>query len=1162
MNLIIDLLKFPPNSDFLPRRVNPRFEFHILADIRKKYQFDEILYAISGNVIFANFQTVRSFAKKMNDRRNLVRYPDRAIHAGQLNAMGLIDEINHFMMRRYEEVENPGVVARAINYLYGKIGEEQTRSALMSFSTFFPSSEVYRGGMSTEKYLSLSTGGKPHTEIVLEEIILLWFANINPAFSKFHELFDDVRLRETTAYSVIIESLRNFFGSEKSFGPGKQTIFELLYEPILASPHSLDGQLAYIRKRWGMMLSKQFIDKMAGAGDLIKEETKQRFYGGEVSTPVPRYGRGTTAEEIDQERFTSDLEWMPNVILLAKNIYVWLDQLSKKYQRSIQRLDEIPDEELDQLTRWNITGLWLIGIWERSPASQTIKRMTGNPEAVSSAYSLYDYDIANDLGGEDAFRNFESRAWQRGIRLAGDMVPNHVGLYSKWVIEHPEYFIQSEHAPFPNYRFTGVNLSSAPGIEIRIEDGYWTKQDAAVVFQRIDRGTGSVRYLYHGNDGTNMPWNDTAQLDFLKADVREAVIQTIFHVARKFSIIRFDAAMVLAKKHFHRLWYPEPGSGGDIPSRADHAMSNEMFDQLFPVEFWREVVDRINRDMPNTLLLAEAFWMLEGYFVRTLGMHRVYNSAFMHMIMKEENANYRELIRNTLAYNPEILKRYVNFMSNPDERTAVDQFGKEDKYFGVAMMMVTMPGLPMFGHGQIEGFTEKYGMEYRKAYYDELPDQHLLARHEREIFPILKKRYLFSQVSNFELFDFHTTYGHVSENLIVYSNSVGEERVLFCYNNKYDSVSGTIGRSVLKVNSDGAEVKDKTIGEALGLNRNEKYFYILKEHRTGLHFIRSGKELCGQSIHLSLRGFEYQLFMNFREVYDTNGEYTRLADVLKGSGVSDVDRSLKELRLMPVHKAFRKLCDRKNLHTFEILLSSSDKGDSLRSSAVIENIDGDYTEFLHQAGNFLGITADVEVSMELFREDMIRTQMLVRPNASAFASLKNQHVFLFALIVLHGLTEGSTQNDKREQKNILDDLLLEDIVDEITAEKDREPSHHYSHLAGILLKYDRVAAIVLNKGNLEQFSLLLDEPGVQQFIQTNTYQGITYYSKERFGLFVIWLMFIALLQQKEKIDLKNSAWLAIVNRSTTLNSELNRIAEATGYQLHALKEQLSKQNKR
>jgi len=77
----------------------------------------------------------------------------------------------------------------------------------------------------------------------------------------------------------------------------------------------------------------------------------------------------------------------------------------------------------------------------------------------------------------------------------------------------------------------------------------------------------------------------------------------------------------------------------------------------------------------------------------------------------EENDKYRQTIKNILEFNPEILKRFVNFMSNPDERTAIDQFGKEGKYFGAAVLLTTMPGLPMFGHGQIEGFTEKYGTE-------------------------------------------------------------------------------------------------------------------------------------------------------------------------------------------------------------------------------------------------------------------------------------------------------------------------------------------------------------------------------------------------------------------------------------------------------------------
>ena len=85
-------------------------------------------------------------------------------------------------------------------------------------------------------------------------------------------------------------------------------------------------------------------------------------------------------------------------------------------------------------------------------------------------------------------------------------------------------------------------------------------------------------------------------------------------------------------------------------------------------------------------------------------------------------------------------------MNNPDERTAVEQFGKGDKYFGVCTLMITMPGLPMFGHGQIEGYAEKYGMEYRRAYWDESPDPWLVERHEREIVPLLRRRNLFDEL--------------------------------------------------------------------------------------------------------------------------------------------------------------------------------------------------------------------------------------------------------------------------------------------------------------------------------------------------------------------------------------------------------------------------------
>jgi hypothetical protein len=270
------------------------------------------------------------------------------------------------------------------------------------------------------------------------------------------------------------------------------------------------------------------------------------------------------------------------------------------------------------------------------------------------------------------------------------------------------------------------------------------------------------------------------------------VIQTILHVARKFPIIRFDAAMTLTKRHYQRLWFPEPGTGGAIRREPSMADGGE-FNRLMPEEFWRQVVDRVAEEASETLL-AEAFWLLEGYFVRTLGMHRVYNSAFMNMLKDEENSKYRSVIKNTLEFNPEVLKRFVNFMSNPDEETALFQFGKGDKYFGVCTMMVTMPGLPMFGHGQIEGFAEKYGMEYRYAKWDERPDWDFMGRHEREIFPLMKRRHLFAQVQNFLLYDFFAPEGYVNEDVFAYSNRSGDEQALVIYHNKFGSARGGCGR--------------------------------------------------------------------------------------------------------------------------------------------------------------------------------------------------------------------------------------------------------------------------------------------------------------------------------------------------------------------------------
>ena len=67
-------------------------EFHVSRAARDRYQFDESLFSISGSVVFANFHAARLFAQRMNQRRDLVAFPEQAIRASQINALGLIHE--------------------------------------------------------------------------------------------------------------------------------------------------------------------------------------------------------------------------------------------------------------------------------------------------------------------------------------------------------------------------------------------------------------------------------------------------------------------------------------------------------------------------------------------------------------------------------------------------------------------------------------------------------------------------------------------------------------------------------------------------------------------------------------------------------------------------------------------------------------------------------------------------------------------------------------------------------------------------------------------------------------------------------------------------------------------------------------------------------------
>jgi hypothetical protein len=278
----------------------------------------------------------------------------------------------------------------------------------------------------------------------------------------------------------------------------------------------------------------------------------------------------------------------------------------------------------------------------------------------------------------------------------------------------------------------------------------------------------------------------------------------------------------------------------------------------------------------------------------------------MNMMRDEENAKYRSVIKNTLEFDPDIMKRYVNFMSNPDERTAIDQFGKGDKCFGVAAVMATLPGLPMFGHGQIEGFTEKYGMEYQWPRYEENADHWLVERHEREIAPLLHRRWLFAESRNFLLYDFFEASGSVDENVFAYSNRKGGERALVVYNNRYGTARGTIDFSAAYADKGAGQLRQQRLCEGLGVTEDSCFVLAFRDSLTGLEYLRRALDVAERGLTLDLHAYQCHVFMDWRELRSTAEQpWDRLCDQLNGNGVASLDDALVNLELRPVHEALR-----------------------------------------------------------------------------------------------------------------------------------------------------------------------------------------------------------------------------------------------------------------
>ena len=137
-------------------------EFHIARQARERYEFSAALFSFTGNVIFTSLDACREFAHRINTVRQAHLHPERVVHAGQLYAMGLIDEASHVLFARYREQYDPELMTAALDWFGTRVGTNKLERMLLTFVEQFPGQSVMRGLETPKQWLAGSTDGIPH----------------------------------------------------------------------------------------------------------------------------------------------------------------------------------------------------------------------------------------------------------------------------------------------------------------------------------------------------------------------------------------------------------------------------------------------------------------------------------------------------------------------------------------------------------------------------------------------------------------------------------------------------------------------------------------------------------------------------------------------------------------------------------------------------------------------------------------------------------------------------------------------------------------------------------------------------------------------------------------------------------------------------------------
>jgi hypothetical protein len=444
----------------------------------------------------------------------------------------------------------------------------------------------------------------------------------------------------------------------------------------------------------------------------------------------------------------------------------------------------------------------------------------------------------------------------------------------------------------------------------------------------------------------------------------------------------------------------------------------------------------------------------------------------------------------------------------------------------------------MFGHGQIEGYREKYGMEYKQAYWEEEPDGHLVWLHEQRIFPLLRCRALFSGSENFVLYDFYTGNG-VNEDVFAYSNRVGDQRGLVLYHNRYATTSGWVRESVAfaaNADSDHTELRRTTLTAALDLVNDDRVYYSFRDHTLGLVFLRNSRELSEKGLYAELGEYEFHVFTDFCENReDEAGTWGQLCSALNGRGVGNLQDELKQLHYLELNAAFRAVLERGSttatsstaftkglapaVRRFLIALAAQTGKTASKQKDILAEISVCKT--------FLNTLRTVKPSAKPAREVLARTiNLLSTPSGSqllvAWLLLKDRQIELTTYGLDYSLKQvggHGTPAESEQSALLLQALLASKTVDTAIG----------------ATPLDRAFATVAGR----------------KFMQVHESGGAEWFNKERYEELLEWFSILTLMEGAagKPADRTIAAWLG---RSAAENRRLSELAAHAGYRTKLL----------